>query len=117
VQARHDPLEQLLAHKIARIFKHHLVAAAGKGVEDQAQAAAVAAGDQHLLGGAGQPARDIEIAGDGLAQRIPAQHRRVEHLLLTHGARRLARQQQPFFIRKAVEGRDAGAQTLPARAG
>ena len=56
VQARHDPLEQLLAHKIARIFKHHLVAAAGKGVEDQPQAAAVAAGDQHLFGGAGQPA-------------------------------------------------------------
>ena len=55
VQARHDPLEQLLAHKIARIFKHHLVAAAGKRVEDQPQAAAVAAGDQHLLGAAGEP--------------------------------------------------------------
>ncbi|SSW85465.1 Uncharacterised protein [Klebsiella pneumoniae] len=110
VQARHDPLEQLLAHKITRIFKHHLVAAAGEGVEDQPQAAAVAAGDQHLLGGAGQAARDVEVAGDGLAQRIPAQHRRVEHLLLTHGPRRLARQQQPLFIREAVEGGDAGAQ-------
>ena len=52
VQAGHDPLEQLLAHKIARILKHHLVAAAGKRVKDQAQAAAVAAGNQYLFGGA-----------------------------------------------------------------
>ena len=110
VQARHDPLQQLLAHKITRILKHHLVAAAGEGVEDQPQAAAVAAGDEHLFSGAGQAARDVEVAGDGLAQRIPAQHRRVEHLLLTHGPRRLARQQQPLFIREAVEGGDAGAQ-------
>ena len=56
VQARHDPLEQLLAHKVARIFKHHLVAAAGQRIEDQAQATAVAAGDQHLLGSAGESA-------------------------------------------------------------
>ena len=93
VQTWHNPLKQLLAHKIARIFKHHFVAAAGERIEDQAQTAAVAAGDQHLFGGTREPAGDIQIAGDGLAQGIPAQHWRVEHLFRAHRARRLACQQ------------------------
>ena len=53
VQAGHNALEQLLAHKVARILKYHLIAAAGERVEDQAQAAAVAAGDHYLFRSAG----------------------------------------------------------------
>ncbi|MNY64614.1 hypothetical protein D3C86_2017560 [compost metagenome] len=49
VQAGNEAFKQLLTHKIARIFKHHLIATAGKRVQNQTQTAAVTAGYQHLL--------------------------------------------------------------------
>ena len=76
VQVGRDPLQQLLPEKVAGILKQHLVARLRQHRQNQPQVGAVAAGDKDLLRLTVEPARNVEVAGDRLAQRRVAHHRR-----------------------------------------